>query len=125
MAFQHHHEKRKIMINLFTIPIFIIILIIATYFNKPIRRIVAIPQRVVQGVHDNRLEDIRKENFSQEIVSDTKDQFSTLKEDVLTITVRDVISIASRSNRIVSDLNFLQREGGRLLDKYTRLDFLK
>lgn len=125
MSFQHHHEKRKIMVNLFTIPMFIIILIVATYFNKPIRRIIEIPQKVVQGVHDNRLEDIKKENFSQEIVADTKDQFGNLKQDVLSMTVHDVFSIATRSTKIINDLNYIQREGGKILDKYTRLDFLR
>ncbi|HVZ58974.1 MAG TPA: hypothetical protein VG935_04455 [Patescibacteria group bacterium] len=125
MAFTHHHEKKKIMLNLFTVPLFIGILVVVTYFSKPVRRIVNIPQKLVAGAKDNKLQDVSKENFSKEIVNDTQDQVSTLKNEVLETTVGDILNFLGKSKKISNDVNSLQHQAGDLLDKYTNLDFAK
>lgn len=125
MAFPHHHEKRKIMINLFTIPMIIGILALATVFSAPVRRIVNIPQKIVLGAKENRLQEVTKENFSKEIVDDTKDQIDTMKTDVLETTVGEILEFLSKGSKITKDLNGVQKQAGGLFDKYTNLDFIK
>lgn len=125
MAFPHHHEKRKIMINLFTIPMIVGIVALATVFSSPVRRIVNIPQKVVLGAKENRLQEVTKENFSKEIVDDTKDQLDTMKTDVLETTVGEILEFLSKGTKITKDLNDVQKQAGGLFDKYTNLDFIK
>ncbi|MEK7605254.1 MAG: hypothetical protein AAB478_01885 [Patescibacteria group bacterium] len=125
MAFPHHHEKRKIMINLFTLPMIIGILALATVFSAPVRRIVNIPQKIILGAKDNRLQEVTKENFSKEIVDDTKDQLDTMKTDVLKTTVGEILEFLSKGSKITKDLNGVQQQAGGLFDTYTNLDFIK
>lgn len=125
MAFPHHHEKRKIMVNLFTIPMFIGILALATFFSAPVRRIVNIPQKIVLGAKDNRLQDVTKENFSKEIVDDTKQQLDTVKTNVLETTVGQILGFLSQGTKITKDFNGVQKQAGGLFEKYTNLDFIK
>ena len=125
MAFPHHHEKRKIMINLFTLPMIIGILALATVFSAPVRRIVNIPQKIILGAKDNRLQEVTKENFSKEIVDDTKDQLDTMKTDVLETTVGEILEFLSKGSKITKDLNGVQQQAGGLFDTYTNLDFIK
>ncbi|CAN5188363.1 hypothetical protein BH09PAT1_BH09PAT1_5490 [soil metagenome] len=110
MSFHRHHEKRKLAVNLFTIPMFIVILVVATFFSKPIRRVINVPKQLVAGTHDNNYQDLTKENFQKEIVNDTKDQVSQVKENVLQTTVGDIINFISRGSKIKSDLNSLQKQ---------------
>lgn len=124
MSFHRHHEKRKLAVNLFTIPMFIIILVVATFFSKPIRRVVNIPKKLVAGVHDNNFQDVTKENFSNEIVNDTKDQVNTVKNDVLQTTIGDIINFIGKGSKIKSDITNLQKQTVDTVDSFdpTKID---
>ncbi len=124
MSFHRHHEKRKIAVNLFALPMMIVVLTIATIFSKPIRRVVNIPKKLVAGVHDNNFQDITKENFSKEIVNDTKEQVTTIKEDVLQTTIGDILNFISKGSKIKSDVNNLQKQTIDTVDSFdpTKID---
>ncbi len=110
MSFHRHHEKRKLAVNLFAIPMMIFILAIATIFNKPIRRVISVPKQLVEGTHDNNFQDLSKENFSKEIVEDAKDQAQEVKENVLETTVGDIFTFISKGSKIKTDIQSLQKQ---------------
>jgi hypothetical protein len=110
MSFHRHHEKRKLAVNLFTIPMMILILAVATIFNRPIRRAVSIPKQLVEGAHDNNFQDLSKENFSKEIVEDAKNQAQEVKENVLQTTIGDIITFISKGSKIKTDIQSLQKQ---------------
>ncbi len=110
MSFHRHHEKRKLAVNLFTIPMMILILGIATVFNRPIRRVISVPKQLVEGAHDNNFQDLSKENFSKEIIEDAKNQAQEVKENVLQTTIGDIITFISKGSKIKDDIHNLQKQ---------------
>ena len=110
MSFHRHHEKRKLAVNLFVLPMMIAVLAVATIFNRPLRRAVSIPKKLVEGAHDNNFQDISKENFSKEIVDDAKNQAADLKEDVLQTTIGDILNFISKGSKIKTDVQNLQKQ---------------
>lgn len=110
MSWHRHHEKRKLAVNLFVLPMMILVLALATLFNRPIRRVVSIPKQLVEGAHDNNLQDLSKENFSKEIVEDAKTQATELKEDVWNTTIGDIINFLSKGSKIKDDIHHLQKQ---------------
>lgn len=118
MSHIHHHEKRTFLVNFLTIPIFIGILVVLTIFNKPVRRIVNLPHQLVKGAQDNRVQDISKENFTQQLTDDTKDQFETVKDDVLKTTIGDMVTFLSKSEQIKKDLGTLGEQGKKIIENF-------
>lgn len=116
MSHIHHHEKRTLLVNLFTIPMFIVILIVLTIFNKPVSRIVNLPYKLVAGTHDSRLQDLSKENFTKELASDTKDQLDTIKTNVFQTTIGDLVTFLGKSEQIKKDVNNLGDEAKKMFD---------
>jgi|GEM_PF-2336994 len=110
MSFHRHHEKRKFAVNLFTIPMMVLVLALATIFNKPIRRVISIPKQLVEGTHDNNFQDLSKDNFSREIVEDAKSQANEVKENFLETTIGDIITFLSKGSKIQEDIHSLQKQ---------------
>jgi len=118
MSFHRHHEKRKLAVNLFTIPMMVLILALATIFNKPIRRVISVPKQLVEGTHDSNLQDLSKENFSKEIVEDAKNQAEEVKENVLETTVGDIVTFISKGSKIKKDFHSLQKQTEETINSF-------
>ena len=118
MSHIHHHEKRTFLVNLLTIPFFIGILVVLTIFNKPVRRIVDLPHQLVLGTHDSQVQDVTKQNFTKELGSDTKDQFNSIKSNVLGTTVGDIMTFLGRSQQIKKDVNNLGDQAKKTYDNF-------
>jgi len=118
MSHINHHEKRTFFVNFITIPIFIGVLVVLTVFSKPVRRVVNLPYQLVQGTHDSRVQDISKENFTQQLTNDTKDQFETVKDDVLKTTIGDVVTFLSKSEQIKKDVGTLADQAKKMIDNF-------
>jgi len=112
----HHHEKRTITTNLIVIPLFIAILAGVTIFNRPIRRLINIPKKMVEGTHDGNFQDLSKENFTKALAEDTKAEVDTLKDTVLDTTIRDLVNFLGRSDKILKDVDQLQKQAGEVVN---------
>lgn len=124
MSFHRHHEKRKLAVNLFTIPMMILVLAIATVFNRPIRRVISVPKQLAEGAHDNNFQDLSKENFSKEIVEDAKTQAQEVKENVLETTIGDIITFISKGAKIKSDINSLQKQTEETVNSFDPAQYI-
>lgn len=118
MSHIHHHEKRTFLVNFLMIPIFIGILVVLTIFSKPVRRIVNLPHQLVQGAHDNKVQDVTKESFTKGLTDDTKDQFESVKDTVLETTLGDVMTFLSKSKQIQKDVNMLGDQAKKMIDNF-------
>lgn len=99
-------------------PIFIGILVVLTVFSKPVRRIVNLPHQLVQGAHDNKFQDVSKENFTKGLTDDTKDQFDSVKDTVLETTLGDVMTFLGKSKQIQKDVNMLGDQARKMIDNF-------
>lgn len=113
-----YFEKQKLATNIIKVFLLVVILLVVTYFNRPIRRFISTPKQLVEGAKDGNFQDLSKENFTKALAEDTKSEIDTVKEHILDTTIRDIMTFIGKKDKITEDINKIQKQTGEIVNKY-------
>ncbi len=101
-------NKKQLLINIFIVFILIGLVIFLTTYTPVIHDKLQIPYKLVAGAQSVSFEE-EKIKMQEKIVQDINKQLTSLGDYTMNLTLKEIISIMSKTGKIADDFQRLQR----------------